>query len=79
MGTVPLESVDESVVRKLALDRLRSSLKNGMSYKHQELPTPFRWSNHATSEAVNGALVVGWKAVETTKNSTDGDAHAIVE
>ena len=30
VGKVPLESFDESEVRKLALDRLRSSLKNGM-------------------------------------------------
>lgn len=30
VGTVPFESFDESEVRKLALDRRRSSLKNGM-------------------------------------------------
>jgi hypothetical protein len=30
VGKVPLESFDESEVRKLAFDRLRSSLKNGM-------------------------------------------------
>ena len=30
VGTVPLESFDESEVRKLALDRRRRSLKNGM-------------------------------------------------
>lgn len=30
VGTVPLESVDESEVRKLAFERLRRSLKNGM-------------------------------------------------
>jgi hypothetical protein len=30
VGTVPLDSAEESVVRKLALDRLRSSLKKGM-------------------------------------------------
>jgi hypothetical protein len=29
-GTVPLDSFDESDVRKLALERLRRSLKNGM-------------------------------------------------
>lgn len=31
MGTVPLDSVEESEVRKLAFDRLRSSLKKGMA------------------------------------------------
>jgi hypothetical protein len=31
VGTVPLESVEESVVRKLAFDRLRKSLKNGIA------------------------------------------------
>ena len=30
VGTVPLDSSDESDVRKLALERLRSSLKNGI-------------------------------------------------
>jgi hypothetical protein len=30
VGTVPFDSFEESVVRKLALDRLRSSLKKGM-------------------------------------------------
>jgi hypothetical protein len=30
VGTVAFESLDESVVRKLAFERLRSSLKNGM-------------------------------------------------
>lgn len=31
VGTVSLEAVEESEVRKLARDRLRSSLKNGMA------------------------------------------------
>ena len=31
MGTVPLDSVEESEVRKLAFERLRSSLKKGMA------------------------------------------------
>jgi len=31
VGTVPLDSVDESEVRKLAFDRLRKSLKKGMA------------------------------------------------
>lgn len=30
VGTVPFDSAEESLVRKLALDRLRSSLKKGM-------------------------------------------------
>lgn len=30
VGTVPLDSLEESEVRKLALERLRSSLKNGI-------------------------------------------------
>lgn len=30
VGTVPLESVEESEVRKLALERLRRSLKKGI-------------------------------------------------
>jgi hypothetical protein len=30
VGTVPLDSLEESEVRILALERLRSSLKNGM-------------------------------------------------
>jgi hypothetical protein len=30
VGTVPSDSLEESEVRKLALERLRSSLKNGM-------------------------------------------------
>jgi hypothetical protein len=30
VGTVPLDSLEESDVRKLALERLRSSLKNGI-------------------------------------------------
>ena len=30
VGTVPLDSFEESEVRKLALERLRSSLKNGI-------------------------------------------------
>lgn len=31
VGTVPLDSVEESEVRKLAFDRLRRSLKKGMA------------------------------------------------
>lgn len=31
VGTVPLDSVEELEVRKLALDRLRRSLKKGMA------------------------------------------------
>ncbi len=31
VGTVPLDSVEESEVRKLAFERLRRSLKNGMA------------------------------------------------
>lgn len=31
VGTVPVDSVEESEVRKLALDRRRKSLKKGMS------------------------------------------------
>lgn len=31
VGTVPLDSVEESEVRKLALDRRRSSLKKGIT------------------------------------------------
>ncbi len=31
VGTVPFDSVEESEVRKLAFDRRRSSLKNGMT------------------------------------------------
>ena len=31
VGTVPLDSLDESVVRKLALERRRSSLKKGIT------------------------------------------------
>ena len=31
VGTVPLDSLDESEVRKLALERLRSSLKKGIA------------------------------------------------
>jgi hypothetical protein len=31
VGTVPLDSLEESDVRKLALERLRSSLKNGIA------------------------------------------------
>ena len=33
VGTVPVDSVEESEVRKLALDRRRRSLKKGMSEK----------------------------------------------
>jgi hypothetical protein len=32
VGTVPLDSLEESEVRKLALERLRSSLKNGIFF-----------------------------------------------
>jgi hypothetical protein len=31
VGTVPLDSVEESEVRKLAFERLRRSLKKGMA------------------------------------------------
>ena len=31
VGTVPFDSFEESLVRKLAFERRRSSLKNGMS------------------------------------------------
>ena len=31
VGTVPLDSVEESEVRKLAFDRLRKSLKKGIA------------------------------------------------
>lgn len=34
VGTVPFESLDESEVRKLALERRRSSLKKGMVVSH---------------------------------------------
>ena len=37
VGTVPLDSVEESEVRKLAFDRLRKSLKKGMTGKSNEV------------------------------------------
>ena len=35
VGTVPLDSVEESEVRKLAFDRRRSSLKKGMAVRDE--------------------------------------------